>query len=125
MYGNANQAFEFFSDSDAITAEATTAITGCTFVKLAAGGTPQVPKVTTCGAGEAPYGVAAWDVPAGARVTILRKGVVSVKAGGALTPGRVQSDAAGKAVTFSTGVPAGMAHADASTTVDAAVALNV
>lgn len=125
MYGNPNQVFEYFSDSDAITCEAAANLTGCTLVKLAPGGEAQRPKVTTCGAGEAPYGVAAWDVKAGQTVTILRKGVVSVKAGAAVTPGRVQSDAAGKVVPLSTGQPVGHAHADAATNTDAAVALNV
>lgn len=125
MYGNPDQAFEYFSDSDAITCVADTAITGKTLVKLAAGGADQRPRVTTAAAGDAAYGVAAWSVLAGEDVTIIRKGVVSVTAGAAINPGPVQAGAGGKLAPLSTGERVGHAHADAAANADAAVALTL
>lgn len=125
MYGNPNQVFEFYSDSDAITAIAATAVTGGTFVKLVAGGAPQMPKVSTADAAAYAYGVAAYDAAAGEQVTILRKGVLGITAGAAVTPGPVQVGAGGKAVPHTAGILVGYAHADAATNTDAAVALSV
>lgn len=128
MYGNANQIFEYFSDSSAITCKAGAAITGKRFVKLAAGGTAQAPVVVPCGAGERPYGVAAWDVASGEHVTIVRRGVVSITAGTALTaPLAIASGADGKAVAVgaSPAVAYGDLHADTLVNTDAAVALSL
>lgn len=125
MYGNPNQVFEFYSDSDAITAIAAAPVTGGTFVKLAAGGAAQMPKVSTADAAAYTYGVAAYDAAAGEQVTILRKGVLGIIAGAAVTPGPVQVGAGGKAVPHTAGILVGYAHADAAINTDAAVALSV
>lgn len=126
MYGNANQLFEYFSDSSAITCKAKGALTGKTFVKLAAGSTAQAPVVETAGAGDRPYGVAAWDVADGESVTIVRRGVVSVTAGAALTvPAAVAVGANGRAVVVGAApaVAYGDLHNDVASGADAAVAL--
>jgi len=125
MYGNPDQVFEYLSDSDAVTCTAAANITGKTLVKLAAGGTDQLPTVTTCAAGDVAYGVAAWTVLEGERVTVIRKGVVSITAGGALTPGPVEAGAGGTVVAATTGERVGHVHADAATNDDAAVALTL
>ncbi|UAW09366.1 head fiber protein [Arthrobacter phage Lilmac1015] len=127
MYGNADQLFEYFSDSSAITCKAGAAVTGKRFVKLAAGSTAQEPIVVPCGAGERPYGVAAWTVANGEHVTVVRRGVVSVTAGAALTvPLAIASDASGRAVAVgaSPAVAYGDLHGDAAINTDAAVALS-
>jgi len=124
MFGKANQSFEVFSDNRAVTAKASGAITGKTFVKLVAGGTFQQPKVATCGAGEQAFGVAAWDAADGETVAVKQIGTHTVTAGAALTaPAQVQSDAAGKAVAVSTGVRLGSVYSDAAINADAAVRL--
>ncbi|WNO25829.1 capsid decoration protein [Arthrobacter phage Altadena] len=128
MYGNKNQLFEFFSDSSAITCKAKGALTGKTFVKLAAGSTDQEPVVETAGAGDRPYGVAAWDVADGEHVTIVRRGVVTVTSGAALTvPAAIAVGANGKAVVVgaSPAVAYGDLHGDAASGADAAVALSL
>lgn len=128
MYGNANQLFEFFSDSSAITAKASGAIVGKTFVKLVAGSKDQEPLVATAGAGDRPYGVAAWDAASGEHLTIVRKGVVTVTAGAALTvPTAVAVGANGKAVVVGAApaVAYGDLHGDCASGADAAVALSL
>lgn len=129
MFGNPNQVFEFFSDSDAVTCEAAAAITGKTFVKLTTGGKDQVPRVVTCGAGERPYGVAGWDVASGAKVTVIRKGILTVTVGAALTAAAAVSVGAdGKAVAAAvdgTTPIVGDVHADTALNADAAVALSL
>lgn len=126
MYGNANQVFEVFSDSDAITANPTANLTGGQLVKLAAGGTARVPNVTPAAAGDPVYGVAAWDVVANERVTVLRKGVFDLPVGStAVTPGPVQADANGRVIPRTTGQIVGYAHNDAAPGDFAAVALSI
>lgn len=128
MFGKANQAFEYFSGSDAITCEAVGAVTGKTFVKLVAGGRDQRPKVSTCAAGDRPYGVAAWDAADKEGFTVLRVGVISVTAGEALGAGdHIAVGADGKAVKVAA-QPAnayGQVHGDAPINTDAAVALSI
>lgn len=128
MFGNANQIFEYFSGDAAITCEAKGAIVGKTFVKLAAGSTAQRPVVETAGAGDRPYGVASWDVADKDSVTIVRRGVVSVTAGAALTvPVAVAVGADGKAVAVgaSPAVAYGDLHGDVASGADAAIALSL
>jgi len=125
MYGNPDQVHEYLSDSSAVTCTASGAITGKTLVKLAAGGSGQLPTVTTCAAGDPAYGVAAWSVAAGERVTVLRRGVPGITAGAAITPGPVQAGAGGKVVPLTTGIRVGFAHADAANNTDAVVALSI
>lgn len=128
MFGNPNQAFEYFSDSDAITCHATAAITGKRFVKVVAGGKEQVPYIAPCGAGERPFGVAAFDVASGGKVTVIRKGVVSVTAGTALTaPLAIASGADGQAVAVGAApaVAYGDIYSDVTVGSDAPVVLSL
>ncbi|ALY09661.1 hypothetical protein MARTHA_8 [Arthrobacter phage Martha] len=128
MFGKANQAFEYFSSADAITCEAVGAVSGKTFVKLVAGGRDQRPKVSTCGAGERPYGVAAWDAADKEGFTVIRVGVISVTAGAAIAAGdAIAVGANGRAVKVGAApaVAYGDAHGDAPINTDAAVALSL
>lgn len=125
MFGNADQVHEYLSDSSAVTCTAAAAITGKTLVKLAPGGTGQLPAVTTAGAGEPAYGVAAWSVVEGERLTVIRRGVPGITAGAAITPGPVQTGADGKVVPLAEGVRVGFAHADAANNAEAPTALSL
>lgn len=119
-----NPIFEYFTDSDKITCKAVGAVTGKTLVKLAAGGADQVPNVSAAAAGDTAYGVAGWDVADGEKVTVYRRGVLSITAGAALTAGtQVEVGANGHAVALSTGQSVGQVHADAANGEDAAVAV--
>jgi hypothetical protein len=126
MFGNANQSFKVFSSEDAITCKAVGPITGKRFVKLVAGGTFQVPNVALCGAGEAAFGVAAYDAVDGDKFTVQQVNTWTVTAGANLVaPLRVQSDATGKAIPLAAGVPLGHLHQDAAINSDAAVRLSI
>lgn len=70
-----------------VTCKAAAAITGSRFVKAAAGGLGNHPAVAPATAGGAAYGVAHYDVPSGAQVSVIRQGTVGVVAGEALTSG--------------------------------------
>jgi hypothetical protein len=121
-----NPAFRVFSDDRTVTAKAVGAITGSTFVKVVAGGTFQVPKVSTCGAGEQAFGVAGWDAADGETLTIHQIGTVTVKAGTALAaPQQIQSDAAGKAIVLAAGKRLGQVYQDAANNADVAVRLSL
>lgn len=125
MSYQSNPIFEYFTDSSKITCKASGAITGKTLVKLAAGGADQCPVVAAAAAGDTAYGVAGWDVKDGEKVTVYRRGVLSVTAGAALKAGEsVEVGAGGKAVKVTTGRPVGQVHADAANNTDAAVAVN-
>ncbi|GAB3535409.1 hypothetical protein GCM10027403_12970 [Arthrobacter tecti] len=128
MAYQSNPAFEYFSKPDRVTCEAAAAVVGKTFVKLAPGGADQAPKVVTCGAGERPYGVAGWDVPAGKKVIVHRIGIISVTAGANLAgAAAVAVGAEGKAVPVAAApaVAYGDAHADTTAGDDAAIALSL
>ena len=125
MAYQSNPIFEYLSDSDKVTCRAVGAVTGKTLVKLVTGGADQAPHVSTAGAGDVAYGVAGWDAADGEKVTIYRRGVLSITAGAALTAGaRVEPGANGAAVAATTGTPVGQVHADAASGADAAVAVN-
>lgn len=125
MSYQSNPIFEYFTDSDKITCKASGAVTGKTLVKLAAGGADQCPVVATAAAGDLAYGVAGWDVKDGEKLTVYRRGVLSITAGAALKAGdQVEVGASGKAVKVATGKPVGQVHADATNGADAAVAVN-
>ena len=125
MFGNEKQSFEVFSSPDHITALAGKAIPGSRFVKLVTGGTARVPKIELCGAGERPFGVSAYSVAAGEKVTVHRKGVWTVDAGEALVaPAAIASGADGTAVTAAdVAIVAGQIYTDATLAADAAVVL--
>lgn len=124
MAYQSNPVFEYFNDSDRLTALAGADLTGKTFVKLAASTDPQVPAVVPCAAGDRPFGVAGWDVKNGEKVTVYRRGVVSVTAGATITAGKIiTAGASGKAAASADNVGYGFAIADAANGEDVAVAL--
>lgn len=128
MFGKPDQSFEYFAGNDAITCDAVGAVKGKTFVKLVAGGTAQRPKVSTCGAGERPYGVAFWSVGDKESVSIYRAGVLAVTAGEALAAGdAIAVGANGKAVKAGAApaVAYGDCHGDAPINTDAALAITL
>lgn len=126
MFGNANQSFKVFSSEDALPCKAVGAIPGKRFVKLVAGGTFQQPKVALCGAGEAAFGVSAYDAADGDVFTVQQVNTWTVTAGTALVaPLQIQSDATGKAIALAAGVRLGLLHQDAAINTDAAVRLSI
>jgi len=63
-----------------------------------------------CGLGAKPLGVLELDVASGKQGTAINKGTALVKAGAAVSKGaKLQSDASGKAITYSSGVEVGYA----------------
>ena len=119
-----NPVFEFFNDSDRLTCAAGADLTGKTFVKLAASKDPQVPTVVPCAAGDRPFGVAQCDKKKGEKVTVYRRGVVSVTASAALTAGKIATAGAnGKAAASTDNTGYGFVLADTANGDDAAVAL--
>lgn len=119
-----NPVFEYFNDSDRLTCVAGADLTGKTFVKLAASKNPQVPTVVPCAAGDRPFGVAQCDKKNGEKVTVYRRGVVSVTAGAALTAGKLATAGAnGKAAASTDNTGYGFVLADTANGDDAAVAL--
>lgn len=119
-----NPVFEYFNDSDRLTCVAGADLTGKTFVKLAASKNPQVPAVVPCAAGDRPFGVAQCDKKNGEKVTVYRRGVVSVTAGASLTAGAIAAAGAnGKAAASSDATGYGFVLADTNNGDDAAVAL--
>lgn len=124
MAYQSNPVFEYFNDSDRLTCVAGADLTGKTFVKLAASKNPQVPAVVPCAAGDRPFGVAQCDKKNGEKVTVYRRGVVSVTAGASLTAGAIAAAGAnGKAAASSDTTGYGFVIADTNNGDDAAVAL--
>ena len=124
MAYQSNPVFEYFNDSDRLTCVAGADLTGKTFVKLAASKNPQVPAVVPCAAGDRPFGVAQCDKKNGEKVTVYRRGVVSVTAGASLTAGAIAAAGAnGKAAASSDTTGYGFVLADTNNGDDAAVAL--
>ncbi|MGL3805853.1 capsid cement protein [Paeniglutamicibacter sp. R2-26] len=120
-----NPIFEYFTNSEKrVTGTATAALVGKTFIGIAVGGTDQNPNLKTATAGSRPFGVAGWDVALGEKVTIFKKGIVSVTAGAALSAGdEVEVGANGKAIKLAAGKAVGQVLADAASGADAAVDL--
>lgn len=117
-----NEAIAYFDPGDDLSAHVEASVTGRRFVAIS--DPKQVASaalandtlggnivVSPAGAGGAAIGVAAYDATAGQKVPIMRgHKVVPVEAGAAITAGaRVESDATGRAITFGTGVPLGIA----------------
>lgn len=125
MFGNPKQSFEVFSNPDHITALAGTEIPGSRFVKAVKGGTERVPKIELAGPGDRIFGVSAYSVAAGEKVTVHRKGVWTVEAGENLVaPTPIASGTDGKAVAAAeTAAVVGEIYADATNASDAAVVL--
>src|SRR5690606_10186899 len=116
-------------DGNRVTATATAAVTGKTFVKISDDlQTDGTLSVAPAGAGEAVFGVAAWDAAQGKQVTVytLASGmIVPVTGSGAINAGdRIKAGAAGVAVAAVDGDPGyGVAVADAADGAEARVKL--
>lgn len=136
----ANDCIPFKRDGYDITCMVTAAVTGkrCVVVSatrssgpaLSATAEGSVYKVATAGAGARPLGVAAWDQPTvNGFVNVIRKGIVPITAGAAITAGQeVMSDASGKVVPWTSAVneankKVGLAMADAALNADAEILL--
>lgn len=102
---------DHYANGGNVTAVAQTDIAGCTFVKIS--GSPADDgnyTVTTCAAGERPFGVAKYDAAAGQRIGVARGNarIGTVATAGALTPGvDVYSNELGQATAAGTGIVAG------------------
>lgn len=106
-----NQAVPFWTPAQALTAHAGVALTGKRFVRVSGprvGGNVQVNH----SAGADVLGVAAYDSPAGDKVTVNAVGIVPVTAAAAITAGqRVTSDATGQAAVATGAAGATVAYA--------------
>lgn len=109
-----------------ITAEVTAApVTIKRFVKIAGNRTGAGNlAITTAGAGERAFGVAAGNAAVGQLVRVARGGVVKVTATGAIAAGaEVQVGAGGTVTTKAAGIAVGYAVTGAADTFDAQIAL--
>lgn len=108
----ANECIPLYRPGHDVSAVATTAITGKTFVDWSAALTTGLPSVATATAAGKVAGVASYDAASGARVAIQRgKGlIVPVTAGAGITAlAEVEVGTGGKVVTASSGVKVGRA----------------
>ena len=120
-----NESKPLFRPAAAITARATTAVTGSRLVAPSGTYDGNFP-VTHCGDGASPLGVASADIPSGQLGTLLREGIVPVIAGATVTAGQsLQSDAQGRVVPRTTGRTVGLAVANGTTGLPTYVALSI
>ena len=107
----ANECTPLFTPGKSITALTTGAVTGKTFVAIsAAPDTYGQLKVATATGAAHIFGVAARDAASGARVLVIKGGVVPVTAGGTIAVGaEVEVGSGGKAVTLASGKAVGVA----------------
>lgn len=134
----ANQCLPFHEGGPAITCKATGAITGKRLVKVSANRDASVLLNTSSGGGNIKadtataalgthIGVAAYDAASGTLFKVWLKGVglvLPITASGAITAGtQVEADTGGKVKTLASGVPVGLAVADAADTADAEILL--
>ena len=119
----------YFDDDSHVTATASGAITGKTFVgisgNLASDNTFTVAK---CAAGARAFGVAEYDAASGAWLGVVRRGIVPVTCGAAnLVAGvQVEVDANGEAIVWGGTIatqPVGMCLTAANAGTDAMIAL--
>jgi hypothetical protein len=140
----ANDCIPIFEPGDRVTVHANVALTGKRFCDIVAdaqagfglkGLAPDplaanIGSDIVCGlptaAGKG-FGVVAWDVAAGGKVTVLRgaKMIVPIKSNGAITAGQEVEIAttAGDVKTLVSGVPVGRAVASCSSGADCAISL--
>ena len=120
-----NESKPLFRPAAAITARATTAVTGSRLVAPSGTYDGNFP-VTHCGDGASPLGVASADIPSGQLGTLLREGVIPITAGATVTAGQsLQSDAQGRVVPRTTGRTVGLAVANGTTGLPTYVALSI
>ncbi|MGV9818416.1 capsid cement protein [Nocardia xishanensis] len=107
----ANECTHLFRPGKDVTCLTTGAVTGKTFVAISAAPDTygQLKVATATGAARA-FGVAARDAASGARVLVLKQGIVPVTAGGTIAVGaEVEVGSGGKAVTLASGKAIGQA----------------
>lgn len=142
----ANECIPFKTLADTVTAKASAAVTGKTFVAISGNRTggggggaegsttiavglstdgENLYQIKVCGAGVKAFGVAAWDAAITAEVKVYAVGhgnILPVTAGEALTAGwEVESDAAGKAVKLAAGKALGLVLTAAASGKDAEI----
>lgn len=107
----ANECTHLFRPGKDITCITTGAVTGKTFVAIsAAPDTYGQLKVAACTAAAKAFGVASKDAGSGARVVVLKQGILPVTAGGTIAVGaQVEVGSGGKAVTLASGIAVGTA----------------
>lgn len=111
----ANESIPVFRPGGDLTATASGAVTGKTFVNITAGytlATGVIPTVATAAAAGLTLGVAAYDAASGARVAVIAgPGTITpVTAGGTIAVGaEVEVGASGQAVTIASGKARGRA----------------
>ena len=118
-----NAAIPFYSEGAIWTAHCGADVTGCRFVSVVGNDIDDRPVVGHAAARV--LGVAAYDAPLGAGVTVYQSpNVMPVTAGAALTAGQeVGSDAQGRAVPATGGVVAGIVLRDVAAGGEAKVKL--
>jgi len=138
----ANDCIPFFEPGQHPTGKATAAITGKRFLQVSGNRTggpllgtntenlyqvAQAGAAGTAGANREVIGVAAYDVPNGGTVKIIRGGIVPVTAAASLSAGaRVSTDATGQVIAYTAtagNVQVGILMADVTSGNDAEVAL--
>lgn len=108
----ANDCIPLFRPGADLTAEASAGVTGKRVVKISAAPASGPLLATTAdganikvnhcaGATEVPFGISKYDAASGAKVGVIREGVVPVTSGAAVTAGQqVMADANGKVVPY-------------------------
>jgi hypothetical protein len=110
-----NVSVPLFETADRVTGIATAAVTGKRFLKISGNGTLPNPSVAPATAAVRAFGVAAFDAAVGESVSVLKKGVVPVTAGAAITADvEVEVGAAGVVIPKAAGVAVGKAVFDAA-----------
>lgn len=122
-----NVSHPLFRPGHELTARATAGVIGKRFVTITADtDTDDMLRVGPPAAGAKAFGVATRDAGTGELVSVLRKGIVNVSAGGTVTAGQqVEVDATGRVVTLVAGRPVGTAIQSGGTGTDVFVALAV
>lgn len=123
----ANELIPFYEPGKRITCQATAAVTGKRFVIITANrqadGSLSAAHATAAGAA---LGVSTYDAAIGEKFGVIRGGVVPVTAGGTIAAGaRVEVGTNGQAVTFASGIPAGICVNGATSGQDAQIALTL
>ncbi|MEV0031428.1 capsid cement protein [Nocardia sp. NPDC050793] len=121
----ANECTPLFRPGKDVTVLTTGAVTGKTFLAIsAAPDTYGQLKAATCTAAAKAFGVAARDAASGARVLVIKQGIVPVTAGGTIAVGaEVEVGSSGKAVTLASGKAVGMAVSAGTNNADVLVDL--
>lgn len=121
----ANECTPLFRPGRDVTVLTTGAVTGKTFVAISAApdASGLLKGATAAGAAKA-FGVAARDAASGARVLVIKKGIVPVTAGGTIAVGaEVEVGASGRAVVLASGKAAGQAVSAGSNGADVLIDL--